>query len=74
MGVTRGHYTQFRNYGTPWYLGNGRSLKLEIWHAGEPREELTEKNEKLGKWGSAWGHVTQFWNYRTPSYLGNGRS
>ena len=42
-GSRGGHVTQFCNYGTPQYLGNGRSQKLEIWHAGGPRIELTEK-------------------------------
>ena len=66
MGVSRGHVTQFENYGTPSYPGNGRCQKLEIWHAGGHRGELTEKNEKLSQWGSGGRHVTQFCNYGTP--------
>jgi len=28
----RGHVTDFRNFGTPPYLGNGWGCKRQIWH------------------------------------------
>ena len=50
MGVTRGQYTQFRNYGTPRISGTGEARNE--FGMRVDRGELTKKNEILGQWGS----------------------
>ena len=49
--VIWGHLTHFWNFVTPYYLGNGWSEIIQIWHGDGGQCVLTKKNAKLGqKW------------------------
>ena len=58
--------TQFWNFGTPPYLGNGSCLKLEVWHADGPHGELTEKMKILvtGLIKLSRDPILEFWDHR----------